>query len=103
MTSISTRARRGKEIEVIATLEIYSDIYNNTENVVITKLAEDDLIPDNNCSMLFYIAKSGDTIWEVSKELKTSEELLLSQNPNLTDPIVPGTKVVVYKQKQVEF
>ena len=53
--------------------------------------------------MSFYITKQGDTIWEIAKELRVSTDMLLSQNPNLIEPIEIGTKVVVYRQKQVEF
>ena len=103
LTNISTRARRGKEIEVIATLEVYTDVYSNNENAVITQVLEEDEIPESECAMSFYISKEGDNIWEIAKELKVSTEMLLSQNPNLTEPIKAGTKVVVYRQKQVEF
>lgn len=103
LTNVTTRARRGKEIEVTATLEIYSDVYSNMENVVITQISEEDEIPENECAMSFYMAKDGDSLWEIAKELKISTDLLLSQNPNLTEPIEAGTRVVVYRQRQVEF
>ena len=103
LTQITARARRGKEIEVSAVLEIYSDIYNNAENAVITKVEEDEEIPESDCAMTFYISKDGDTIWSIARELKISTDLLLAQNPNLTYDIVAGTKLVVYRQRQVEF
>ncbi len=103
LTNVTTRARRGKEIEVTATLEIYTDVYNNMENVVITQITEEDEIPENECAMLFYMTKDGDSLWEIAKELRISTDLLLSQNPNLTEPIQAGTRVVVYRQRQVEF
>jgi len=103
LTQISARARRGKEIEVSAVLQIYSDIYNNVENAVITKVEEDEEIPESDCAMTFYISKDGDTIWSIARELKISTDLLLAQNPNLADDIAAGTKLVVYRQRQVEF
>ena len=65
--------------------------------------SEEDEIPESDCAMSFYITKQGDTIWEIAKELRVSTDMLLSQNPNLIEPIEIGTKVVVYRQKQVEF
>ena len=103
LTNIQTRARRGKEIEVNANLEIYSDIFSMDENAVITNVVEEDEIPESECAMSFYLTKDGDTIWEIAKELRISTEMLLAQNPNLTEPIKAGTRVVVYRQRQVEF
>jgi hypothetical protein len=103
ITQIAAKARRGKEIEVSAVLEVYSDIYHNDEDVVITKVEEDDEIPENDCAMTFYITKDGDTVWNIARELKISTDLLLQQNPMLTDDVVAGTKIVVYRQRQVEF
>lgn len=103
LTKISARVRRGKEIEVNAVLEIYVDVFNNVENAVITSVLEDDEIPESDCAMSFYIARQGDTIWNIARELRISTELLLAQNPNLTDDIDAGTQVVVYRQRQVEF
>lgn len=103
LTQISVRARRGKEIEVNVVLEVYSDVYNNIENAVITKVALEDEIPESECAMSFYITKDGDTVWEIAKELKVSTDSLIMQNPGLSDPIIAGTRVVVYRQRQVEF
>lgn len=103
LTQISTRARRGKEIEVTATLELYCDIYNNLDSAVIVSVKEEDEIPESECAMSFYIARQGDTLWEIAKELKVSTNVLLAQNPTLSEPIQAGTRVVVYRQRQVEF
>lgn len=103
LTNIQSRARRGKEIEVSANLEVYTDIYNEHENAVITNLVEEDEMPESECAMSFYFTKEGDSLWEIAKELKISTDMLLVQNPELTDNMKAGTRVVVYRQRQVEF
>ena len=103
LTNIQVRARRGKEIEVISNLEIYSDIYTLDENAVIASVVEDEEIPENECAMSFYFVKDGDSVWEIAKELRVSIDMLLAQNPSLNDNIKAGTRVVVYRQRQVEF
>ena len=103
LTNINTRARRGKEIEVNSNLEIYVDVFKTYESVVINKLEEDDELPEYECAMSFYITKDGDTLWSMAKELKISPEELQSQNPSLVEPVVPGMRVVIYRQRQVEF
>ena len=103
LTQISVRARRGKEIEVNAILELYCNVFNNVDSAVITNVSLEDEIPENECAMSFYITRQGDTLWEIAKELRVSIDTLLAQNPNLSDPIPAGTRVVVYRQRQVEF
>ena len=103
LCQVNSRARRGKEIEVTATLDLYCDVFKNFDTVVITKVVEEDEYPDSDCAMSFYIAREGDTVWSIAKELRMSKEQLLSQNANLADPIMAGTRVVVYRQKQVDY
>ena len=103
LTNINARARRGKEIEVNCNMEIYADVFKSDENIVINKLEEDDELPEYECAMSFYITRFGDSVWSISKELKISPDVLKSQNPNLVEPVVPGMRVVIYRQRQVEF
>ena len=103
LTNIQSRARRGKEIEVSANLEVYSDVYFECENAVITNAVEEDEIPENECAMSFYFVKDGDALWEIAKELRTSVDMLLAQNPGLDTNLKAGSKVVVYRQRQVQF
>ena len=103
ISQLNSRARRGKEIEVTAALDLYCDIFDNFGAVVITKVVEEDEYPDSDCAMSFYITREGDTIWSIAKELRVSKEQLLTQNPSLNEQIPAGTRVVVYRQKQVEY
>lgn len=103
LSDISARARRGKEIEVVATLNTYVNFYGENSSAIITEVSEEDEIPEEECALSIYFAKDGDTIWDVAKELSVSPELILEQNPELNDPIQAGTRIVIYRQKQVEY
>ena len=100
---VSARVRRNKEIEVSADLHIYADFYKNMEEGVVSKITLDDEIPYDECALSIYISKEGDTVWDIAKELGVSPEVVLQQNPNLSDEIAPLTRVVVYKQRVQEF
>ena len=100
---VSARARRGKEIEVTANLEIYSDFYLNEEDAVINNIAAEDEIPEDECALSIYFAKDGDTVWDIAKEMRVSPETVLAQNPNLAEPIQMGTRVAIYRQRMEEF
>ena len=100
---VTARVRRNKEIEVSADLHIYADFYKNMEEGVVSKITLDDEIPYDECALSIYISKEGDTVWDIAKELGVSPEVVLQQNPNLSDEIAPLTRVVVYKQRVQEF
>ncbi len=100
---ISARARRNKELDVNADLHVYADFYTTRQEGVISKISLDDEIPFEECALSIYITKEGDTLWDIAKELGVSPEVVSQQNPTLTEPISPLTRVVVYKQKMQEF
>ena len=97
------KARRGRDLEVTAMLMLYADLYKNKEEGLITQVSLEDEMPENECAMSFYITKEGDTVWDIAKEMAITTEDLLAQNPDLTDPIPTGTRVVVYRQRVVQY
>ncbi len=103
VTEINARARRGKDIEVTATLAVFANFFENDKDAVITAVTEEDEVPEEECALSIYLTKDGDTIWDIAKELRVSPERLVEQNPTLTEPITAGTRIVVYRQKQVEY
>jgi len=103
LDNISARSKRGKEIEVSAELRVYSDMYSNTQNMVITQVVlGEEKIPEE-CSLFIYIVKPNQTLWQVAKEVNVSQELLLEQNPDVELPIKSGDKLVVYKPNLMRF
>lgn len=103
LINVVGKARRGKDLEVSGTLLVYVDLYGDMQEGAITDISIEDEMPENGCAMSFYFAKDGDTIWDVAKDLSITTDDLLAQNPNLTDPIERGTRIVVYRQKVVEY
>ncbi len=103
IVNMTGKERRGRDLEVSATLMLYADLYKNREEGLITQVNLEDEMPENECAMSFYITKEGDTVWDIAKEMAITTEDLLAQNPDLSDPIMPGTRVVVYRQRVVEY
>ena len=89
--------------KVVAFVSAIILLITSVFNVVISNVIEEDEIPENECAMSFYLTKERDTLWEIAKELRVSPEMLMTQNPGLTDNMTAGTRVVVYRQRQVEF
>ncbi len=100
---ITAKSRRGKEIDVNGVLYIFSDFYADHSEAVITKVELEDEVPESECALSIYIAKAGDTIWDIAKEMWVSPDMILEQNPQLPLPIAEGSKIVIYRQKLVDF
>lgn len=103
LVDIAVRSRRGKEIEVTSTLNVYADMYLTESGAVITEVTKEDEIPEDECALSIYFAKDNNTIWEIAKELRVSPEMLLEQNVDLTEPIPAGKRIVIYRQKEAEY
>ncbi len=98
VVGMSAKARRGTEIELSGELILNVTYSNLSQDAVIDSVQIDDEKPPVDCGLIIYIAREGDTIWDIAKEMSVSEETILEQNPNLTLPIEAGTRIVVYRQ-----
>ena len=101
--NVMAKSRRGNEIDVEGRLFVFADYFMEKSEAVISKAEnlEEKMIADNVLSI--YIVKDGDTIWEISKEMNVSPDVILEQNQDLELPLKAGDKIVVYKQKVVAF
>ena len=50
-----------------------------------------------------YIVKNNETLWDVAKQLGTSVDEIIAQNPELELPLKEGDRVYIYYQKVMEF
>lgn len=100
---ITVKGRRGKEIEVNAKIFIYAEFYTNLSDAVISKVSVEDEREVDEIALSIYIVKDGDTIWDIAKDFAISPDTLLEQNPELELPIKAGDRIVIYRQRLVEF
>lgn len=103
LENLSARSKRGKEIEVSAELNVYADMYDNKTLSAITGVTVGDEKPREDCSLLLYIVKPNQTLWEVAKDMNTSQELIIEQNPDIELPLRGGEKLVIYKPTVCKF
>ena len=52
---------------------------------------------ENDFAVSLYIAKEGETLWEVAKALNTDEITLAEQNADVGLPLKGGEKILLYK------
>ncbi len=98
LNKVSVKARRGVELEFSGDVLIYSNFMELGKEAVIESVELSDEKNASDCNLIIYIAKEGDTVWNIAKEMSVSEEVILAQNPDLTLPIEAGTKIIVYRQ-----
>ena len=100
---ILAKGRRGKEIDIEGKIFAFVDLYKTDNEAVISQVQMLDERILEDCALSIYIVKENDTIWDIAKEMNVSPDVILEQNPELELPLKAGDKVVIYKQKVVEF
>ena len=103
LENISARSKRGKEIEVSAELNAYIDVYTKNTQCAITGVALGDEKNADECPLYIYVVKPGQTVWDIAKDMNTSQELIMEQNPDVVLPLKAGDKLVVYKPNVMKF
>lgn len=101
--NISARSKRGKEIEVSASLSVFVDVYGVKSGCVISQIVLGDIKPQEDCSLYLYIVREGQSLWDIAKDVGVSQEKLLEQNQNIELPLRCGDKLVIYKPNQIKF
>ena len=100
---VLAKGKRGKEIDIEGKIFAYIDFYKTTNDAVISQVEvlEERVLEDYALSI--YIVKDGETLWDIAKEMNISPDLILEQNPNVELPLKAGEKIVIYRQKVLEF
>ena len=52
----------------------------------------------NDIAISLYIAKDGESMWDVAKTLSTNEQTLLKLNPDIKLPLKSGDKILLYRE-----
>ena len=84
------------EINLLLGFEIAS--YLDTSLSYISNVEIGEERPVNASGLSMYVAKDGDTMWDVCKTLTATPEQILSQNPTLTFPLKQCDKVIFFRQ-----
>ena len=99
VTDVVARIRRGREIEIDASLELVACFFKTECGAVISNAVVAEDRPKNCNALSIYIAKDNDTCWTIAKKMCINPDELLSQNPKLSDKISKGDKVIVYRKR----
>ena len=100
---ITAKIKRGRDLEVSATLFVYTDFYSVNPEAVITDISVLEDKPECEAVLTIYVVKTGETIWDIAKQLNVNPDSLLEQNPQVLLPLVGGEKFIVYRQREMQF
>ena len=99
ITDIDAKARKGKEVDVSLDVCFIVFSYDTETQVAVKEIELTEELPKSQYSLEMYIAPKGSTLWDVSKHMLVTEDVLLSQNPDLVFPL-ESTKTIVHFRKK---
>lgn len=103
VTSVFARIRTTSEIEVSAEIAISVKGKRSTQVNLVSDIEVGEAKEIDDVAISLYIVKPNQSIWEVAKDLNTTETIIINQNPELKLPVKPGDKVVLYKEINFEI
>ena len=94
--------KRGKEIFLDAKLKALITASEDYNFETITNVDVVGELAPKDTSLEIYFGKNGESVWDIAKNLKIPSELILAQNPDLSDPLEKDAKIAIYYQKTRE-
>ncbi len=98
VVSHSSRIRMSDEIELSASLLITVEGQQDEAYTCITDYEVLGDIIDDQVAISLYIAEENQTLFSVAKALRTTEERILEENPDLKLPLEKGAQIIVYRE-----
>ncbi len=81
------------------TLRLYYTDMVCQEVAVLTAVEEGSKKEQNDSAISVYIASKGDTLWDISKALNVSEQVVMETNGELEFPLTGQERIVIYREK----
>ena len=98
---IEARNKKSKEIYILAELAIEMVVLENVTEASLQNVTLGEKRTVNTSAMGLYIVPEAKDLWEVSKALVVSGDLIMQQNPDLQFPFTTPQRIIVYREKQL--
>ena len=92
--------KKGREFYFDAKLKVAISCDCDVVAAVIARVDENEKYPEKDCAIELYCASAHDTAWDIAKAMRTKENVIFEQNPELTFPLNKDENVVIYYQKK---
>lgn len=100
---LSCKNKNGSEFEIDLSLFVRSEQKRNEYIGFVKNIEEKDEKEKSNAGILVYVTKEGEDIFSVAKAISVKPETILAQNPDMKDVLEEGTRLVIYRQLDVNF
>lgn len=91
--------KKGKDLELEFNVGIMASVYSTGQESYLKEVELTEELAQNPYSMQIYFAPKDSSIWDISKQLRVSPDIITSQNPNLTFPLENPEQIVYFIQK----
>lgn len=91
----------GEELEVKAIVNLDAIVFDKLKETIITDMEVEDIDLEKlqeMPSIIGYIAKHGDTLWQIAKQYYTTMDTIKEMNDLAQDNISPGDKLLILKK-----
>jgi len=91
--------KKGREFLYDAKIKASVNCCLSSSGAIISGAELGEEYAEKDYAMEVIFAKAGKNLWEVAKSAKVKEEIILSQNPEITFPVENDTPIVLYYQR----
>ncbi len=95
----SIKSKHHKELEILSRLHATFNISRPTIQALTSSISFGEEKQETDYGMEIYLAKDGDTMWEVGKRLNIHLSDLAMQNPNVSLPLKSGDRLIAFHRK----
>lgn len=96
-------ALNGRVLNIEARVGYYISSYGKGECTFVSKIEKTVEKEKPDCGVEIVFARENQTLFDIGKMFSVSENMLLEQNKDVVLPLKEGDKLVIYRQKIVNF
>ena len=100
ITDVDAKVKKGKEVNVSLDVCFWVFEYDTETQVALKDIELTEQLPKSEYSLEMYIAPKGSTLWDVLKHMLVTEDVLMTQNPELVFPL-ENTKTIVHFRQNI--
>jgi len=102
LIDFTARIRNGG-VEFDCSIKYYYKIFTSKTLKYIGACVEGEAKQKSSAAISVYIPKDGDTLWDISKELGETSEVIMLYNKDLRFPLTGEERILIYRRKQADF
>jgi|LGVF01.2.fsa_nt_gb hypothetical protein len=100
---MNIKNRRAKDLEVDMELCCYMDVWENEQDMVVSKVEMHEADDEDMPALRMYVARKDSTMWDVCKRTLMDPEALMQQNKDLEFPLKEDEVIVIYKPREEQY